>query len=447
MKDWIAIDPVMLRSACQLLLLGMLAVTVSASDQPPTTVWPEDFDATLDTLLHQLSETSDEVLIAKARMLAAEAEKGVAESAKLPTVGVELSSVLRNEYRQDDTGHSVSVTPVGGAFLRQSVYNWGAIEAGVKVAELREAIAEERVAEVERLTRNEVRRRYLNAQLAAFAIDLSRLQVEFRKQLLDRTQGQLAREAVGAEAVVEAEIALEEAEIDLERALLKRERQLDDLELVLGLSTNPEPMSDALLERAIALAEEADRQRFNSETISSEVSVKQKELAAAKAEKTVIEAATLPKVDLVGRLFVDQVESAGEDNVTRSGADLMLRVTWNIFDGFETRSRKLANLAEQRRLEREASQLTLIWRNRLNSQLREFPLLARQLLVAKRSVELEGRSLETSQLGFEKGVIARSELIEARIREMRARQKLYGAAAALVDAWVTLASATSIQAE
>jgi len=384
-------------------------------------ILPETHFPELQAVLTQLDAEAPELLIRRAEIAESEALEGVALSRKWVRVRGNAGGALRNAWREDDRGHEIEILPVAELEATQPLYRWGALDAARDQAKLRTALAERRYTEVYRLLLIRVREEYLNLVALNSQMALADAKLKREQQRLSEVRDAFAGGTATEETLNEAQLDAEEA------ALMKEEVSLIKNEAVarFRLLTNwqgPLDLTGHLVDRPAPLPPHLAEVMTRQAPQPAEVTAKRMEIEIEEQEEIIIEAQTLPQVDLVGAFYYDEIESADREDVGQFVLDTGLVVTWNIFDGWQTKYELIASKARQRKLEREMEQIeaeNLVELQRLKDQR---SLLEQRLRVAEQRVDLRQRVLSQRQQEARVDVTpgevenARLALVEARVR-------------------------------
>ncbi len=293
----------------------------------------------------------------------------VAERQRRPSVMVEGFLSGRNEWELDGGGYRFSIRPTADLTGILPLYDFGGIEARQRLARLQKNLADGALDAALTGWRQELRLGVLQLGLAEEALRLATAQADQLDRLATEAEGRVA-------AGREREITATEARLDADEAALKviaARLAVGELTQQLNsLAGRPIPpvthagLRDALrglqsLPSNLAHQASTDHRLGSSHGLptlfapSPATQSLQQSLRQIEAENDLIRSATRPRLDLVGRVYSDQLESANADDQDRILAEVALRVQWNLFDGGRQRQKLLANQASRSHLERQLS--------------------------------------------------------------------------------------------
>ena len=321
--------------------------------------------------------------------------------------------------------------------LTQTIFDLSAIrtfqagKAGVRVAELQEGLARERVASGAGLI-------YLQALSAERSVVAAQANVDLAQALLKLAQDQRDAGVATGVDVIRAQTRLAEQQVALAQAQTSAEQTRLDLQRVVGLPLgSPLTLSDQLrfteepppaIETAIAQANEDRR----------EIQVAEEQNRVSKLERQTVRAEYLPSVEFVGDYGVSGITPATSDLPTR-GVAVQLNVP--IFNGGLTRGRLTAATSRQRQTELALSSIRGQVEEDVRLAVTTLRTAAVQVRAADESVQLAQRELEMSRDRFKSGVADNLEVVTAQTSLADARDAQVKALAQHNAARLNLAAA------
>jgi outer membrane protein TolC len=322
-------------------------------------------------------------------------------------------------------------------FLRQSVFDLSAIrnyqagKAGVRVAELNEALAREEVASRTGLF-------YLEALRADRAVVAAQANVELAQALLQLARDQRnAGVATGVDVIraqtrlAEQQVGLAQAQTDSEQARLNLQRLIGlPLGSALTLTDQLRFVEDPLPSVETAVAQ-ASRDRREVQVAEEENRVSQLELQSARAEH-------LPSLEVLGDYGPSGITPGSFDVPTRRVA---LQLNVPIFNGGLTQGRVTAAASRQRQTELSLANIRGQVEEDVRLALTTLRTAAVQVRAAEESVTLAQRELEMARDRFRAGVADNLEVITAQTLLANARVSQVTALAQYNAARLNLAAA------
>lgn len=411
-----------------IMVIGVMltAVMSAAANAAPAAVADEYFPE-LGELVARMSATSPRILAARATLEAAAADRSARASGRLPRVDLEANLAHREEFRDQFPKRQSTTIPVGFAAIRQPLYHWGAIDAERDIGVINEAIQQERYEDASRLVINRARRIYLELQVTRAQLQHETQSLKAHADIRNRERERLR---LGEITVDQAE----NAELDYEEARLREARvsyHMLNLEAELRrISGWQEPWRDEDhdLAQKLAMISQGQKALLPADPDtgipppSTDYRIIQQQIQREGHHYTIIQARTRPLVNLVGNVIQDQIDSVGATDANRTLLQIMLQVRWNVFDGFDSRYRKMESLARRRSLRHEAE----IQRSRdldeTKQLMREHALQQRELDLMELRGNLRQRELQRAQANFRDGEIPAAEL--ERIRRAAGDQSI-----------------------
>jgi len=301
--------------------------------------------------------------------------------------------------------------------LRQSVFDLSAIrnyqagKAGVRVAELSEALAREEVASRTGLS-------YLEALRADRAVVAAQANVELAQALLQLARDQRNAGVATGVDVIRAQTRLAEQQTGLAQAQTDSEQARLNLQRLIGL-----PLGGALtltdqlrfvedpLPTVETAVSQAAQDRREIQVAEEENRVTQLELQSARAEH-------LPSLEVVGDYGSSGITPGSFDLPTRRVA---VQLNVPIFNGGLTQGRVTAAASRQRQTELSLANVRGQVEEDVRLALTTLRTAAVQVRAAEESVTLAQRELEMARDRFRAGVADNLEVITAQTSLANAR--------------------------
>jgi outer membrane protein TolC len=312
-----------------------------------------------------------------------------------------------------------------------AIRNYQAGRAGVRVAELQEALAREQVASGTGLI-------YLEALRADRAVVAAQANVELAQALLKLAQDQRNAGVATGIDVTRAQTRLAEQQVGLAQAQTTSEQARLNLQRVVGLP----------LESSLTLT---DQLRFTEEPLPAvetavaqadqnrrEVQVAEEQNRVSRLERQAVRAEYLPSVEFAGDYGLSGITPNRSDVPTRRA---MVQVNVPIFNGGLTRGRVTAAESRQRQTELELSNIRGQVEEDVRLALTTLRTAAVQVRAADESVMLAQRELEMARDRFRAGVADNLEVVSAQTSLANARDAQVTALAQHNAARLNLAAA------
>ena len=301
--------------------------------------------------------------------------------------------------------------------LTQKIFDLSAIrsyqagKAGVRVAELQEALAREQVASRTGLI-------YLEALRAERAVVAAQANVELAQALLQLAQDQRNAGVGTGVDVTRAQTRLAEQQVGLAQAQTASETARLNLQRVVGLPLgSPLTLTDQLrfveepLPAVDSAVAQAAQDRREIQVAEEENRVSQLEVQSARAEH-------LPSLEVVGDYGPSGITPNRSDLPTRRVA---VQLNVPIFNGGLTQGRVTAAASRKRQAELELSNIRGQVEEDVRLALTTLRTAAVQVHAADESVMLAQRELEMARDRFKAGVADNLEVITAQTSLANAR--------------------------
>jgi outer membrane protein len=302
-------------------------------------------------------------------------------------------------------------------FLSQRVFDLSAIrnyqagKAGVRVAELQEALAREQVASRTGLL-------YLEALRADRAVVAAQANVELARALLQLAQDQRNAGVATGVDVTRAQTRLAEQQVGLAQAQTDSEQARLNLQRLIGLPLgSPLTLTDQLRfsEDPLPSVETAVAQAAHDRR---EIQGAEEENRASQLEFQAVRAEHLPSLEVVGDYGSSGITPGSFDLPTRRVA---VQLNVPIFNGGLTQGRVTAAASRQRQTELTLADVRGQVEEDVRLALTTLRTAAVQVRAAEESVTLAQRELEMARDRFRAGVADNLEVITAQTSLANAR--------------------------
>jgi outer membrane protein TolC len=316
-------------------------------------------------------------------------------------------------------------------FDLSAIRNYQAGRAGVRVAELQEALAREQVASGTGLI-------YLEALRADASVVAAQANVELAQTLLNLAQDQRNAGVATGVDVTRAQTRLAEQQVGLAQAQTMSEQARLNLQRVVGLPLGSSlTLTDQLkfTEEPLPVVEIAVAQAGENRR---EIQVAEEQNRVSRLERDAVRAEYLPSLEFLGDYGVSGITPNNSDLPTRRVA---LQVNLPIFNGGLTRGRSTAATSRQRQTELELSSVRGQVEEDVRLALTTLRTAAVQVRAADENVTLAERELEMARDRFKAGVGDNLEVVSAQTSLANARDARVTALAQHSAARLNLAAA------
>ena len=389
---------------------------------------PEEFFPELRKVLADLAETSPLLRIERERENEALARKVVSDGRRGWKAGISINSYSLSENRAGGSfDHRYRF--LASAHAKRPLYDWGALEAESRIAELGVLTSRSSLVEIRRQVATHTRNSYLDLVLSGYALELAKDSLTLAKE--NESTAKRKRDLGFLTEVDLAETKIASLRQGIRIFELERDRRAAK-QMFAHETGAKEPLGFEVPDnfRSFVSKFVQDRPRVpESGTLHSGLLESLDHAIAVENEKVIVaEAIRKPRVNLVGSIFQDQVDALDSSQTQdRTNLVLGLQVQWDVFDGRESEGRKSEALSRKRRLEMqktyEKKNLTL-YRNKLRADLetRAELVQSRQELAAISSEKFEKSRIELDQnrITMEDFFAYRLEMDQSRLDLMRA---------------------------
>jgi outer membrane protein TolC len=342
------------------LSLALLAVGALRAEAPDLDgTMPEDQLPGLAPLLKEAVDRSPTTIMSSINLASAEANVLANEAALWPTV----SSYADYQESIDSTSGSAKSTSRGllyGANISQPLFQWGAYKNQAMIGKLGETVAEKNFAEAYRLLAVSIREQYFALVGKKILLRNSQFNLKLTKESEAAQQARFEAGSTSQAELTNFKMITEQAQLDADRAQedynyskqvflrLVGIDSLDEDSIPLGLphAEFNAPKADAVLTGFVGGGVEST---FQSDVY--QLYIRQQDLSYRIAKVRL-----LPKFSAnAGISYSNNVQptASGVNQYKVESETYNVAANWTIFDGFSTRSAKLAALANKRLYERQ----------------------------------------------------------------------------------------------
>lgn len=395
-------------------LLPLLAVSFTAAALPlraaPAASYPEASLPELAKILQTVPDKAPELVARSLEQEESTARLKQARAAYYPRLdlngnfGYRYTVYDNNQPDEDKFGATYNAT------LRRPLYHWGAIEARIRQARLDYKNESILSALALRRIQRSIRADYLSLLVNQTALRNAKLRRQVNEE---RAAALRANAASGTVSSLESErtqlglrealMDIEQLEADQQRILATYRRNLGwDAPLALDAPVPAPSIADILLWiDEVRAAKNADWIARNGETLHRANLVERE-----KAERVRIVANQRPLFNFAASVGQGQSNTSTANNVGTLTYFAGIDMSWNIFDGFETRQRKLESKLRQRRLENDLSAFREELAAQAANTVTELSFQARRLDLEQQRFNLTRDSISSSKRDFDEGRLA-----------------------------------------
>jgi outer membrane protein TolC len=340
-----------------LLAAPAFAVSDGTGLQSAEALFPE-----LETILHSALKQSPRMIAENLDLMEAEHLKRVSSSGLYPDVGGFVNFFAQNESRlqQDGSTENVDLTRVYYAIsANQTLYHWGAVRAAAEVGKIRAEIEKNNVLEAYRKLALEIRREYLDLIIEKASLQRAELGLAAIRRDLATKEVAVELGAISRGLVSGARTALARAELARDRSA----RDFEDSIFVFSRLTGVEGFSAVDIPEEIpkvTLASAASAQSWYDNYVEQNLFeddprfvANRLQVESEKLNESIIKTNLRPKLNLlVGATQDERSDTVNVgDRYQYTAVYAGVGVNWRIFDGYESRGRRLVAGTRIQRLE------------------------------------------------------------------------------------------------
>jgi len=407
----------------------------------------------LGELLQTSLRQSPRILASRLSRLRAEQLIYVSSSGLYPRANANWEANIQQEKRLVDGATESIYTEKSyyGGGATQPLFHWGALRANAEIGKIQAEVAENNLVDAYRGLALEVRRQFLSLILARASLRQSEDALETQRERIETVRIGVEAGVALAGAVSSAEYAIRQIELALDRQRRDFRFSIEQFGRLAGTesfaaSDIPELIPNLeILPENVALSihqEFVTNDRYQSTPVydSAEMRLQQEKL-----RQRVVQVGTRPNVDLRVGITQDERSDTADvgDRYEFSATYAGLGITWNLFDGFAGRGRRLAAATAVRQLENTLEETK---GNLLQSAERtwtEVDFARRSLEFVERSLRSASRSFELRREDRELGRVSHDAVVDAERAFTAAENNAFAARVTYLNALAAFLSAVN----
>ncbi|MDX2110275.1 MAG: TolC family protein [Verrucomicrobiota bacterium] len=410
-------------SSVSLVWIGLAATALAL---PP---YPEQSLPELDALLKGARDYAPSVVAREYGVEEAIGQEKVAAAMRRPNITFTLRAIGTYENRDDLPENKTRLAPDGNLTGRQPLYYWGRLDAYRNMGKIRREQAEVERDRAGKEALWQIRQYYLQYLLSRKSQATAMKGLELADKQL-AAQEDLAQAGRSTEQrMIEVRIlrqTYEERLTTAQAALLRARAALED---ITGQPVDEQLGADAEIPAAAALTN-AELAELRSKILApgtESLLVEQAELSLSleKENFRVISSRNKPAFDFITGAYQDQIDSYGSSKQAfRYYFFGGVQMTWNIFDGGETKGHKISSLARQRYNEIQINRGKSAVNRERSYLLGEVEQSMRAMQTRERSQQLQQQRVALAEKQMTRNEISSQELLRMQIQAEEAQVSL-----------------------
>ncbi len=423
----------------------LLSLIIAACTCNAAGLLPEDNFPALRELLDQFEANSPVLRNEAGRIEEGRAGLEAANRIRRPRVNsfYRIQGQYETRFNSEaDNINNFDFGPFASVNLSLPLFLWGEVEARKDAAEGRIESATAWTAHRAMQLRQELRRNFVEYQLAMYAAAVAEEGMEYARRKEEAIRAMLDKGQTARQNLYEAQLFAQERQEEYDDAMARAGNCLDNMReicamprLMPGVAPFPGlgPLPVELLERIC------------SEAVSSpsgeELSLRG-ELETEQAFWRELQARNKPKIEAVASTnldYVDEYRVGGNyENVTRVYSWLGIQANWTIYDSGMVKTEQRASTARQRRLEARMDEARLRRAKEASSIAREARLNMSRMQTRATRLDMLEASVKLMEAQLADNLIPANDLFQRKLDLERTRLELVRAEAAYMLAIAAL---------
>ena len=389
--------------ACLLIGWGMIA-PIHAEPVDPAKTLPDKELAVLNEILVQALKQSPDMLMKSVELAQAETYRMDRRSALWPSVSGDM------RYAQDYLATTNSPTTAGKGFfynfgLQQPVFQWGAVKASADIGGLQLKIAQKNFADAYRQLVNLLRLQFLGLIREKKWLENQSYGLELAERNFKLDEERYANGTLAESAIISSRLTIDEQRL----AVARTQSEWQQMKRVFSRLAGLHDLSDDRIPDAVARPawtdDQATRLAAEFQQTDGAMQVPQAEvftylMRQSDLDYRIAKTRLLPKFSFFAGTSLQNQTSATQSHVSQvatTDQNFGLVANWSIFDGFATRSAKLAALAAKRQHALQLQNYLGVLREDILTSTEQSNLAARAVALSEQRREMAAVSLRYAQ--------------------------------------------------
>jgi outer membrane protein TolC len=404
---------------------------------------PETYFPALKGLIDTAAKQSSRMIARNTEDAVAEANRITARSGQLPSVGGYLSyypwvtetravaGSTNGAPNPDQVLHPKKLTY--NFSINQPIFHWGALRANTRIGELHEKITQNQSADVYRVLVDEIRAQYLQVIVNKATLNRSRFNQRVSDEQLTLARDKREKNVISEADMFAPTITAEQARLAADRALDAYESSLVYLSKLTGapvltddqIPSEIPPITPASSALQSVTAEFTGQSELDTYTLRA----MRDQIETERLNYKIAETRLRPKFNFTAGTSQDEfsysVNIADKYKVQSYYAGVSL--SWNVFDGFASRSAKRTALARRRQFEENYRNHSEDVIATVKTQMRQLDYAARNLAIVEKMLGSARNVLTARKEDIGRGIASDTDVNAAQLSFYDWELAAYGA--------------------
>jgi outer membrane protein TolC len=399
-----------------------MIVPLQAQPVDPAKTLPDKELAVLNEILVQALKQSPSMLMQSVALAQAETRRMDRVSALWPSVGGQM------RYAQDYLATTSSPTNASEGFfynlgINQPVFHWGAVKASADIGGLERKIYQKQFAEAYRLLVSSLREQFLALIREKKWLQNQSYTLELAERNFKLDEGKLANGTMAQAAFEGSRLSIEEARLAVASTQSDWQHKKRVFMHLAGLHELSDERIPSTVSRPAWTDDQATRlvaefQQADGAQKVPQAEVYQYLMRQSDLDYRIAKTRLLPRFDLFAGTSLQNQTNATQNHVSSvatTDQNFGLSANWTLFDGFATRSAKLAALAAKRQHALDLQNYLDGLREQISSATDQSNLAARAVALAERRREIAAGGLSYAQEEAKQGRASPASVAQAQV--------------------------------
>jgi outer membrane protein TolC len=327
--------------------------------------WPlaEILFPELEGVLRQAVSQSPQMVDQNLKLAIEEANSIVSSAKMYPRASAYVRELYQIEDRRDIGKTTEAEKFYYDLSLYQPIYHWGALKASSDMGKIRVELEKGKVKNAYQSLVQKLRSDYINLVITKLALRNAELALSRREADLELKKASLEEGEASKGSVGGAEITLKEARFNHVRSESEFGYSLRSFQRLSGIDEFTidrvaDGFPDVIYHDSI-IRNEVEEFGTKGRESHSKMEAATMEIEKEELNFRIHKVRMRPKLSLIAGINQDELSSATSTNnrTATQRTYIGVQVSWNIFDGFETKGRKLASMKRLRQLRESKKRL------------------------------------------------------------------------------------------
>ncbi len=327
--------------------------------------WPlaEVLFPELEEVLHHAVSQSPQMVDLNLKLAIQEANAIVSSAKLYPRANAYVRELYQTEVRRDLGKTTAAEKFYYDLSIYQPIYHWGALKASSDIGKILVELEKGKVKNAYQILIQKLRSDYINLVITKLTLQNAEMALNQREADWELKKASLAEGEASTGSVGGAEITLKEARFNHVRSESEFGYSLRSFRRLSGMNEfTIDRVADGfpdVTHNNSVIRNEVEEFETNGRENHSKMEAATMEIEKEELNFRILKVRMRPNLSLIAGINQDELSSATSTNgrAATQRNYVGVQISWNIFDGFETKGRKLASMKRLRQLKESKKRL------------------------------------------------------------------------------------------